>query len=225
MTAIRSLCKAFDIPHAAPHVYVGVSSIARVVREQQAAAAQTPAKKRPRRSTGKEDISAVVAAFDETHIPALIVVVAFFTRSHLIGAPEASEYASQRADAIQTVTKTTPDDVRTDEETTIAMIENLLREAENGWLDMEWYHNLPEPEAGPEDVADDLHGPNNDGDDIIERSTHGLQVPNRGSGSMMTDATDYLSDERRAEYKRWKSEILLRIAQIEKQDRGKAIKV
>jgi origin recognition complex subunit 6 len=225
MPATRALCKAFDVPHTAPHVYVGVSSVAKLVRDQQTTASQTPARKRSRQSTNKKDISAVVSAFDDAHVPALIVVIAFFTRSHQLGAPEPTEYASQRAEAIRTISKVIPEDLQRDEETNIAMVEDLLREAESGWLDMEWYHNLPEPASDADDMVDELQDPIDGEDKMAERRGQSLQVPTRGSGSMMTDATDFLSDERRAEYKRWKGGVLRRIAQIEKQGKGKAIMV
>ena len=224
MSAIRSVCKTFRIPYAAPHIFVGVSSIAKSIREQQAAVTNTPAKRRARKSTGTDEVSPVVAAFDEIHIPALMVVVAFFTRSHLLGAPQAEEYAVQRAEAITAISKVVPDDVAKDEETTITMIEDLLREAENGWLDMEWYHNLPEPVAEAEEEVDDNERANTT-EEGEGRPVQTLQVPKRGFGSMMTDATDYLSDERQTEYKRWKTGVLRRIAQIEKQGKGKAIAV
>ena len=153
-----------------------------------------------------------------------MVVVAFFTRSHLLGAPQAEEYAVQRAEAITAISKVVPDDVAKDEETTITMIEDLLREAENGWLDMEWYHNLPEPVAEAEEEVDDNERANTT-EEGEGRPVQTLQVPKRGFGSMMTDATDYLSDERQTEYKRWKTGVLRRIAQIEKQGKGKAIAV
>lgn len=227
MPAIRSVCKAFRIPHAAPNVYVGVSSIGKVIGEQQQAAASTPAKKRARRSAGTESVSGIVSAFDETHIAALIVVVAFFTRSHLLGAPQPDEYTTQRATAIQAVNKAVPEGLLQDEEATISMVEGLLREAENGWLDMEWYHNLPEPDVAAENPGQNANRDTNsvaeDDDEEEDRPVQSLEVPKRGSGSMMTDATDYLSDERRAEYKRWKSGIMKRIAQIEKEAKGKAI--
>jgi origin recognition complex subunit 6 len=225
MPTVRQLCKAFKIPHAAPHVYVGVSSIARVIREQQAAATSTPARKRARRSTGTVALSTVLSEFEEAHIPALIVVVAFFARSHLLGAPEANDYVGQREKAIEIVNKSIPDDVKRDEDSTVAMIEALLREAENGWLDMEWYHNLPEPVSDPdepdEEVDDETVGLVED----EERPVQSLEVPKRGFGSMMTDATDWLSEQRRAEYKRWRAGIMKRITQIERQGRSKGIEI
>lgn len=223
MAAIRALCQTFKIAQATSNVFVGVSEIARTIREQQAGAASTPAGKRARRVTGSKSPSAVVSAFDETHIPALIIVIAFFTRSHLLGAPEAGEYATQRADAIQAVSNNLPEDVQQDETTMVAMIEDLLREAENGWLDMEWYHNLPEPTSESEDTDEVVK---NGTDAIVEdndRPLRSLEVPKRGFGSMMTDATDYLSDDRQAEYKRWKSGIMRHIAQVERQEKGKAL--
>ena len=112
-----------------------------------------------------------------------------------------------------------------EEEIMVATIEDLLREAENGWLDMEWYHNLPEPVAQSEEVAKDANGDVEVGDEAEERPVQSLDVPQRGFGSMMTDTTDYLSEHRRAEYKRWKTGIMKRIAKIERQDKGTAVKV
>jgi origin recognition complex subunit 6 len=225
MSAIRSLCKAFSIPQVAPHVFVGVSSIVRSIREKQAAVSATPSKKRARRSVGDDAPSAVTFAFDDTYIPALVAVIGFFTRSHLLGAPEPEEYATQRATAMKAISKALPDGAKQTEEDMIPIIEVLLREAENGWLDMEWYHNLPEPASDAEAEAGNRAKGNEDAEEVMPGPSRSLEVPKRGFGSMMTDATDYLSEEKKAEYKRWKNGIMRRIAQSEKQDKGKAIKV
>lgn len=225
MPAIRSLCKTFKIAQAAPHVFVGVASIVRRIREQQAAASSSSAKKRSRKSAADQTLSSVISTFDDTQIPALMVVVSFFTRSHLLGAPESREYAVQRTNAIKAVSKALPVDVVADEDTTVPIIEDLLREAENGWLDMEWYHNLPEPAADTVEATEEISDSAEVAEEDEDRPVQALQVPKRGFGSMMTDATDYLSEDRQTEFKRWKTNILRRIAQAGKQDKGKAIKI
>jgi origin recognition complex subunit 6 len=224
MPTIRSLCKALEIPYTAPHVYVGVSSISRVIREQQASVTSTPSKKRVRRTTGNDAISTVVSEFEEAHVPALIVVVGFFTLSHLQGPPRPEDYVKLRKKAVDAVTRSTPDEVRKDDDSTIAAVEALLREAENGWLDMEWYQNLPQPVADSGEATDETNGAATEFVEDEERPIQRLELPKRGFGSMMTDTTDWLSDERRADYRHWKAGILNKIALVQKQDKEKRIK-
>jgi origin recognition complex subunit 6 len=225
MAAIRSVCKAFKIPQAASHIYVGVASIVKVIREQQAIASSTPAKKRARRSMGNDAPSSAIANFEDTHIPALIIVVVFFTHSHLLGAPHPEEYEAQREKAVDVVMKSVPEPIKRDMDSTIDILEGLLREAENGWLDMEWYHNLPEPATDSEETTEEVNGEITEHAEDDERPIQALEVPKRGFGSMMTDATDWLSDKRRADYKRWKVRIMKEIAQIERQEKSKGIKM
>ncbi|KIW06762.1 uncharacterized protein PV09_02451, partial [Verruconis gallopava] len=215
MPAIRLLCKAFEIPNAAPHIYVGVCSIVRVIQEQQGEGLGTPTKKRARKSANNDIQSEVIAAFDEKYIPALIIVVTFFTRARMVGAPEPDEYAKQRQTAMETIGKAIPDGLKTDEGNMISMIENLLREAEKRWLDMEWYYNLPEANMGGDESSPDMTSETGAHFEVDKRSMQVFEVPKRGFGSMMTDATDWLSEDRNAEYKIWKTEIMQKISDME----------
>lgn len=107
-------------------------------------------------------------------------------------------------------------------------IEAFMRKAQDGWLDMEWYQNVPQPEsagAGIQEVGDSEDGltrrtaktplrrqekhAKRSGDDF---GGAGL-LP--GLGTMFQPAIDWLSDERRASYIDWKNGIMHRLQVIE----------
>ena len=95
----------------------------------------------------------------------------------------------------------------------MADIELLLREASRQqWLDMEWYRNILPHSAISGDEA------NSQGDTVSDDMEGEMGIPTastRGFGTMMTDATDWLSESRRKDYVVWKKAVLQKIEQIE----------
>jgi len=233
MPAIRTLCKSFQTPSAAPHIYVGVSSIVQHLQAQTSSTAIL-AQKRARRSSSDTPTITKVPSFEEKQIPALIAVVALFTFASLSPtAPSADEYRAQKELAVTTLLRVAPKEPPTRDEMS-EDVELFLREAQNGWLDMEWYRNLKERERADELDADNGDGADEGGreedDEVLVRlkarkdrkAVSGFDnghVPRRGG--MMTAATDWLSEERRADYRLWKAKIIREIERIEK-EQGKA---
>jgi origin recognition complex subunit 6 len=237
MPTIRALCKALDEPKAAPHVFVGVSTVARLLREnakedEEDEQPHTPSRKRPRRSNGiqsrrEQKYSALPFG---SKLPALIAVITFYTLSELSDeAPDGDFYKSQRDIAIKTLREHVPSDIIAwDDEITdadpeaelIADIEKFMREASKaGWLDMEWFRNILPSEGraamnadGEEIVVGDEDEVNGHQDEI----EYGVES-NRGFGTMMTAATDWLSEDRRRDYVVWKKGILKRMDEVERQ--------
>lgn len=197
----------------APHVYVGVDSIITDIRAQQALIGNTPSKKRARRAAGNKEISEMIAGFEDVHIPALIIVVAAYTMSRVKGPPSSgTQWEGHRNAAVQLLLKLVPGDERQEEEEMVRSVEEWLKEAQNEeaqtrWMEMEWFLNLPET-AGEEEAPDSLEE---------------VEVAKRGFGTMMTDATDWLSEGRRSEFKRWRADVMKRIAEVER-DGKKAVK-
>ena len=112
-------------------------------------------------------------------------------------------------------------------------------EAEDcGWLEMEWHQNVPNVDPTGEDV-DDLDDDDEMDGELVTPRTKQTKTPLRrkekydrshtdgldmelgdagllpGLGTMFQPAVDWLSDDRRAKYARWKKSILREIAVIE----------
>jgi len=188
-------------------VYVGVDSILTSIRAQQGMIGNTPSKKRARRAAGNQEVSEVVKGFEDVHVPALVIVVAMYTLSQMTGPPSGKEFAEHRRVAIDVLLKLVPEEMRQEKDEMQVTVEELLREAQNGWMEMEWFKNLPET-----DDADEL----GEGEAPVEEE---VEVAKRGFGTMMTDATDWLSEGRRSEFKRWRADIVKRIAKVERDGR------
>lgn len=123
-----------------------------------------------------------------------------------------------------------------DVDTWIALIEKR-----NWAKDQEWYQNIPL--AGENDAADHENGLyahlyENDGAentavvkrqrtakssylDLYRQKGEGVLLP--GLGTMMQPRVDYLSEDRREDYRAWKGDMLNRIRAMERQEKGKAV--
>ena len=226
MPAIRALCKTFKKPEAAPHVFAGVSSVLKVHRTNadELELQHTPSRKRKRPSDAV-GASITNVSIDEEHITALIAVITFYTLSELEESPDKEEYLNRRKLAVETLTKFEPRRPR-DKKYMVADIELFMREAQNGWLDMDWYRNILDDrqtngfmdEEGIRSSEDEL-ADGVDGAVGMSNATgfRESDVPvRRGFGTMFSDAVDWLSEDRKADYIQWKKKVLTEIAEIEK---------
>ncbi|KAE9985666.1 hypothetical protein EG328_007080 [Venturia inaequalis] len=235
MTAIRTLCKALKTPAAAPHVFTGVSTVLDIIKEKESGSG-TPSRKRPRllSTPAANEAAAPVPAFEAKRIPALIAVVTMYTLSALTAPPSPEEYPALRKTAIKSLLNSVPA-IESDEAELVEDIEAFMREAMNGWLEMEWYQNI-QPAQNSEDEAEDTVSEgggegeeDEEGGPVAAKASHKREkqkksqtdnsaAPKRAFGTMMTDATDWLSDDRRANYRQWKARIIKQIDSIEKDD-------
>lgn len=167
-------------------------------------------------------------------IPALIAAVYFFVCTRLAGREtNGKEYISQRRDVLSMLAKLREDqklgekirekakegmewegweDVGTKD-----VDEWLLDIPARGWLKLDWFENI---------IAGSGVGVNDDNNQFEdELDSHSPSVAGRASGgknslrinlgTMMQDQVDYLSEERRAEYRIWKEGILAKIDEME----------
>lgn len=101
----------------------------------------------------------------------------------------------------------------TSEELSLEVGEMLPMAQAEGWLQMEWFMNVVP------DEAEDMEG--------VE-ATSSASAPGTGSGgirsggsdyiglgTMMQDATDYLGERQKQDYKQWKAKIMARVEEIE----------
>ncbi|KAL8682232.1 MAG: hypothetical protein Q9186_001691 [Xanthomendoza sp. 1 TL-2023] len=216
MKAIRGLCKRLDAPAAPPHVFAGVSSIL-----------TTP---RPFEQSVEVDEMEV---FRSMSVEALIITVYFFVRTRLSGVQlDPKTYLTQKDEAL-----TIMSELRGHEESSAALkstdVENWMREVKRGrWTELDWFANVKEGAGlGVDDSRieheHDSDGSNVDGDEALvhrKRKAGGLAAekpyPQPGLGTMMLARIDYLSDEKRADYRLWKKNVLARIEQMETADQA-----
>lgn len=226
MTAIRALCKTFKKPEAAPHIFAGVSSVLRAHRTDadELELQRTPSRKRKKLSdTTRSPVTNV--SIGEEHLTALIAVITFYTLPELEEAPDREEYLNQRKLAVETLAMFEPRRPR-DKKYMINDIELFMREAQNGWLDMDWYRNILDDRRANGSIADDETQSSEDelADGVDEdmgmfneaaAQKHEVSI-RRGFGTMFSDAVDWLSEDRKADYIQWKKKVLAKIAEIEK---------
>jgi origin recognition complex subunit 6 len=99
----------------------------------------------------------------------------------------------------------------------LSEIEKLMPMAqEEGWLGMEWFLNV----LPPEDV-DEMEGIEAEGSAATAGKKRNISLKDSlgsdyiGLGTMMQNATDFLGERQREDYRRWKADILWRVEQIE----------
>lgn len=128
--------------------------------------------------------------------------------------PEA--YEERKNTAINTMLEL-PAAKNTTSEELSSEIEDLMHVAINeGWMRMEWFLNVT-----PVENADEMDGVEMAVNDAV-RSTTGPSSGLKGGssdyiglGTMLQDATDYLGERQRQDYKAWKTKIMARLEEIE----------
>ncbi|KAH7110858.1 origin recognition complex subunit 6-domain-containing protein [Dendryphion nanum] len=214
MPAIRSLLKAFKYPAAAPHVYTGVESTLPLLAMMDAAASanapETPSK-RPRRTTTQP--SSTSDELSDARILTLVSVILFFVLSRMQDqdlTPE--QFGDWQNKAVETAVEIKEE---VEKEEVLTGISELLPVAQaEGWLNMEWYLNV-EPVADGDVEGDEMEGVEMSNVRKSLKDAFGGRSEHIGLGTMIQDATDYLSEGQKADYERWKEGILARVEQIE----------
>ncbi|KAF2727667.1 hypothetical protein EJ04DRAFT_538838 [Polyplosphaeria fusca] len=201
MPTVRTLAKVFDCPAAAPHVFAGMESTLPLL-----------ARIRPRRATAIQH--APISDVSNARILALVAAIFFYVLSRMKDqfiTPE--EFELWIGKAVPVLMKSavgedvTEDDVRDD-------IEPMMSTArEEGWLQMEWLVNVVSVEDGDEDVMEGVEMTN-----APAKKLQGDGGEHIGLGTMMQDATDYLSEANKADYRNWKKRMVTRIKEIEEKE-------
>ncbi|KAL8903096.1 MAG: hypothetical protein Q9207_004145 [Kuettlingeria erythrocarpa] len=215
MAAIRVLCRRLDAPSAPPHIFSGVSSILTV---------PTPALE----SLGPNGMDRLRSL----SVEALVIAVYVLARNRLLGVETDSErYPVQRDEALMVMSE-----LRSDDEPSVHLdstsVDSWMREISNNrWTDMDWFENIGE---GAGLAIDPIRTESDDGlgrsdfdedeDLVIGRNESNRYKAERpflqpGLGTMMQDRVDYLSEEKRADYRQWKKNILARIERLEQTQR------
>jgi len=184
---VRKMCREMENPAAVPHVLAGVESIL-----------TQPCPDGEQKMQGKT--------------PALVAASWFFVTQELTGKETSGREFASRCKKILGLFKEARDDVVVvgkvgddeegwnDWETVVAGdVKGWIREiTENGWLALDWFTNIASGEAA-------AHAEDEDGE------TTKRVGKREGLGMMMADRYDYLSEENRAEYSKWKGAMLAKI--------------
>ena len=256
MPLVRAICKAGGTPAAVPHVLVGASAAVReIVSRANKSKSDPPSKRRrrtntPQSASQKVEDTKVTSGIAPSKWPALLIALYCFTAARMRGFDaEDAEHEELRKAAIDAVkgyckerTDTIPGEVTAGLNKLDSNVRFYALEAEDcGWLEMDWYHNIPEGQTGdtndfevPESGAEDENE-----DDMVTPRKRPYKTPLRrkekhsgklaideedevgpagllpGLATMFQPAIDWLSDERRAEFVKWKRGIIKEIAVVE----------
>jgi origin recognition complex subunit 6 len=215
MPTIRVLVRAFDNPTAGPHVFAGVeSTFPLLARMYSIADPETPSK-RTRRTTVTSLLPS--SNLSDTHVLSLIATILFYVLSRMMDqeiTPE--QFLEWRDKAVSTLLKSRTKTEATEDDL-LAEIDRLMPLAqEEGWLGMEWFLNIM-----PDDEGDEMEGVEMTNGRLVATKGRGRSLKDSfgseyiGLGTMMQDATDYLGERQRQDYKRWKTSIMAKIEKIE----------
>jgi origin recognition complex subunit 6 len=174
-----------------------------------AANADSPSK-RPRKVAGM--LQSASATVSDARILALIAVIFLyvFTKMKDIDVtPE--QYQEWRETAMNTLIKLRDDEGITYDEISLEAEDLMPMAQAEGWLQMEWFLNVV-----PQDDTEEMEGVEQSST-APEKSTATKTSGSNyiGLGTMMQDATDYLGERQREDYKTWKAKILARVQEIE----------
>jgi origin recognition complex subunit 6 len=218
---IRGLCKCLSAPAAAPHILAGVTTILTL-----------PSPLSNGQDGTKDD--------KKDKVPALIAAVYFFVCTRLSGRETSGkEYVTQRKGVLNTLTQLREDeqlaeklrdkgDGSTDWEgwQTVGTKDVdawLLEISTKGWLQLDWFENIIEG-AGlnvKDGITQFTDGPVSESHERSGAINGDKSLMRTGLGTMMQDRVDYLSEQKREEYRIWKEGIMLRIEDMEvKEIRG-----
>ncbi|KAI4259201.1 MAG: hypothetical protein LQ352_000875 [Teloschistes flavicans] len=212
MPVIRALCKRLGVSAATPHVFAGVSSVLTL-----------PPPNYPNPSNDQ------ILRLRQLSVEALIVAVYIHVQTRRSGSGlDTKDYALQRDKALAIISELREGG---DKFVTLqsGLVNEWLDEVNKGcWIELDWFTNVEEgvnmgakgSQADGSDKHDSCHTDDDEGyvtrNRRLDWQVEEASFLQPGLGTMMQDKLDYLSDEKRAEYQRWKKGFLARIEQKEK---------
>lgn len=232
MPLIRHLCKALDVPEAAPHVFAGVTSVLQATESNQSIAPPTKKRRTSDKSKKPEPIAVV-------NIPALTLALFSAVCGRMRGEEiaEDAEFFDKAVELTKDFCQKSgkPHGLVLDETTDMKhAIKEFNERFEDEWQSMEWYQNVPSLEANAGAAYDAEESEDDEESTVVKRPAktplrrkekHGRSEKDDlgaagllpGLGTMFQPAIDWLSDERRADYAQWKKDLLRRATVIEQE--------
>lgn len=199
----------------------------------QSASSATKSRKTKKQDTPQHDGSGVITP---SRIPALLIILTLFVVAKQKGwqLEDQEEFNEKQSAGIEAV-REMEEGWAPEEEALMGDLRGFLSAAgEEGWLEADWFQKVTVGEEDDDDDAMDIDGgtpkpvkrPNKtplrrkekhaarpvNSEDEEEETAAGLQV---GLGTMFQDAVDWLSDNRREEYREWKDGIMHKLDELE----------
>jgi origin recognition complex subunit 6 len=212
MPAIRRLCKTFNTPEMAPHVYTGTCVVLGL------------ADLWPPQSTDSE---AGMQGEVTTLLAALYLMVLTRMQRGKMTTRIFRGTSSKAVHLFNTISNA-------------EQIEDWIKRInkEGYCKGQHWWESVPEEvftfsldkvEAG--DITEDVIQEAEDGDDIILRGKQGIEIDQDGPegvllpglGTMLHDGVDWLSEERTVEFEIWKRNLIKQMDRMDKGNRGVAV--
>ena len=213
MPAIRVLARTFAHPAVSPHVYTGVESLLPLLAQLSSttSGAETPSA-RSRRST------APLPAVTEIKLCGLVVAVFLYVLVRVSDAEVTPEqYDEQRDLAVRTLLEAA--EVKGKNvgfaELVTETEEMMATAQQEGWLEMEWFLNVVLGDEGEEMEGVEMALPAQGKSSTSRDRRLGGGSAYVGLGTMLQEATDYLGEQRREEYKTWMAGIMARCEELE----------
>lgn len=207
MRAVRDLCKEFEAPGAIPHIYAGFCSIIKLQQSKGAEGGTVRGRgSRPSRQKSSTQI-------EEENYPALLTVILLYVYSRLSGKESTADAFVHQRDKALKILQESEIWKGASRENVVEEVQLLMREAQNGWLEIEWYTNIEEG-AGLSGKSRFANIPNEAGETGAEsRTLEEDEVGMEGQRSYMQP--EYFSEERKQNYEKWKARVMSRVLQIE----------
>ena len=235
MKMIRALCKALDANEAALHVYTGLCVVLQSSRNGLDEQHLSFTKKRHLSGNMMEEADRSQTAIDDADVPAVIVLLFMTVCQRLYGRQTfkngkeqveraAREFCQRCGDMTMPVAVKENGDFDTRVKRFSQANETLI----DGWKLTDWYESISvegshdhdddaslEPTPAKPTAKTPLRRKEKHGsvDELDQPGPSGLAF---GLGTMFQPPLDWLSDDRRAEYANWKSNMMERIAAVER---------
>jgi origin recognition complex subunit 6 len=207
MPAIRSLVKAFEYSSAAPHIFTGVESVLPFLARMSAAIAESPSKRLQRTASTTHSTSETVSDARLLALIAVIFLYVFTKMKDIDVTPE--QYKEWRETAVNTLLELPAAEGISYEDLSLETEELMPMAQAEGWLQMEWFLNVVPQDS---DTMEGIEMSVVPGKSAVTKTGGSDYI---GLGTMMQDATDYLGERQREDYKKWKAKILARVQEIE----------
>lgn len=153
----------------------------------------------------------------DSRILGLIAVVFLYVFTRMKDVDVSPEQYHEWRERVVKILSETPAGQGTDHEAISRSTEVLMPMAqEEGWLGMEWFLNiLPEGDDAGEEMDGVEMGASRIAVGVTGQGKKDAGSDYIGLGTMMQDATDYLGERSREDYKLWKASMMARISEIE----------
>ncbi|KAK8227726.1 origin recognition complex subunit 6-domain-containing protein [Phyllosticta paracitricarpa] len=213
MPLIRTLCKTLDAPAAVPHVYAGLRSVLRLTSSS-SSLPSSGTRGRPTREAARAK-SGGGGGVAEGDIAALVVALVFFVSVRMAGRATGKAEHDARRNKAAAVLMDGGYANGVDDKALAKQIDDMVaRAGEQKWVD--------ETQEQRRRSSAAAGGGDKNASTPLKQSRADSSSLRGGLGTMMQESVDYLSEEKRRDYKVWRAKIMKQVEAIEKEDMAKS---